>query len=142
MTRARKQYLPARIAAETLRRLDRHAKRTGKPRSNLVEQYVEEGLRMDEHPGIVFVQGAAGRRAALAAYRGLDVWRVISTLHDNRGNIAATAEVLSLPESEVRLALAYYADHRAEIDGWISANDEESERLEAAWRRQQEAATG
>lgn len=142
MARARKAYLPARIPAGSLLRLDRHAKRLGKARSNLVERYVEEGLRMDEHPGIVFVEGAAGRRAALAAYRGLDVWQVISTLHDNGGDIRDTAEVLAVPESEVRLALAYYADDRAEIDDWIRANEDEGERLESAWRRQREAARG
>jgi len=95
---------------------------------------------MDEHPGIVFVDGAVGRRPALGAYRGLDVWQVISTLHDNHGDVADTAEVLSIPESEVRHALAYYADHRSEIDDWIHANDEEFERGAAAARRQREAA--
>ncbi len=142
MARLRRAYLPARVPADTLRRLDRYARRLAKPRSNLVERYVEEGLRMDEHPGIVFVDGAAGRRAALAASRGLDVWQVISTLHANDGDVRRTAEVLAIPESEVRLALAYYADNRAEIDEWLRANDEEAERLEAAARRQHEAARG
>jgi hypothetical protein len=132
--------LPARIDAAALRRLDRHAKRLGKARSNLVERYVEEGLRMDEHPGIVFVEGPAGRRPSLARYRGLDVWQVISTLHANEGNIADTADVLNVPESEVRMALAYYADHRGEIDDWIRANDELFEQGAAAAKRQQQAA--
>jgi hypothetical protein len=140
MARTRKAYLPARIDAAALRRLDRHAKRLGKPRSNLVERYVEEGLRMDEHPGIVFVEGPAGRRPSLARYRGLDVWQVISTLHANEGNIADTADVLNVPESEVRMALAYYADHRGEIDDWIRANDEVFDQGAAAAKRQQQAA--
>ena len=91
---------------------------------------------MGEYPGIVFVEGPAGRRAALAAYQGLDIWQVVSTLHDNDGDVADTADVLNLPESEVRLALAYYADHRAEIDEWIRANDELYEQMEAAAKRQ------
>jgi hypothetical protein len=138
----RKAYLPARVAAATLRQLDRQAKRLGKPRSNLVERYVEEGLRMDEHPGIVFVEGPAGRRPALAAYRGLDIWEVINTLHANDGSVADSADLLSIPETEVRRALGYYAEHRAEIDEWIRANDEEYDRIVAAGRRQQEAARG
>ena len=105
MAKTRKAYLPARIDPAALRELDRHAKRLGKPRSNLVERYVEEWLRMDKHPGIVFVEGAAGRRPALASRRGLDVWEVITTLHANDGKVADAAEVLSLPESEVHLAL-------------------------------------
>src|SRR5438034_10139751 len=97
MARTRKASLPARIDAAALRRLDRHAKRLGKPRSNLVERYVEEGLRMDEHPGIVFVEGPAGRRAALAGRRGLDVWQVIWTLHDKDVYVGDPAEVQRLP---------------------------------------------
>ncbi len=95
---------------------------------------------MEEHPGIVFVEGAAGRRPALASRRGLDVWQVIKTLHDNEGDLAATAEVLGLAAPEVRLALAYYADDKLEVDDWIRRNTEEAERLEAAWRREQQAA--
>jgi len=140
MPRSRKAYLPARVAADTLRRLDRRAARLGKPRSNLVERYIEEGLRMDDHGGIVFVDGSAGRRPALAVYRGLDVWQVISTLHDNGGDAGATADLLAITEIDVRAALGYYAEHRAEIDGWIRANEEEAERIEAALRREEEAA--
>jgi hypothetical protein len=140
MPRIPKAYLPTRIDAAALRELDRHAKRLGKPRSNLVERYIEEGLRMDKHPGVVFVEGPAGRRPALASRRGLDVWEVITTLHANDGKLADAAEVLSLPESEVRLALAYYADHQSEIDAWIRANDELFEQAEAAAKRQARAA--
>lgn len=89
---------------------------------------------MEEHPGIVFVEGPAGRRAALR--RGPDVWEVVSTLNANEGSVRATAEVLAIPESQVRIALGYYADHAHEIDEWIRANEEESARAEAAWRRQ------
>jgi len=95
---------------------------------------------MDEHPGIGFVEGPAGRRPALASRRGLDVWQVISTLHDNDGNVGDTADVLRLPESEVRGALAYYADYRGEIDDWIRTNDELFEQGAAAAKRQHEAA--
>ena len=95
---------------------------------------------MDEHPGIVFVEGPAGRRPSLARYRGLDVWQVISTLHANDGNVTDTAEVLNVPESEVRMALAYYADHRAEIDDWIRAYDEVFDQGATAAKRQQQAA--
>ena len=140
VARARKAYLPARIGADVLRRLDRHARRLGKPRSNLVERYVEEGLYMDEHPGIVFTEGPAGRRPSLARFRGLDIWQVINTLHANDGDVSDTADVLNVPESEVRAALAYYADHRGEIDEWIRANDEEGERIAEAQRRQKEVA--
>ena len=40
--------------------------------------YVDEGTRMDEHPGIVFRGGPTGPRAALAG--GPDVWERMTTL--------------------------------------------------------------
>lgn len=97
---------------------------------------------MDEHPGIVFVDGPAGRRAALAAKRGVDIWQIASTLKANEGSISDTAQVSALSEAEVRIALEYYSDYPDEIDAWIRANDEEYERLEAASRRQKELSRG
>lgn len=97
---------------------------------------------MDEHPGIAFADGPAGRRAVLAAKRGVDVWEIASTLTANDGSIADTAETMVLSEAEVRVALEYYGDHPDEIDEWIQANDEEHERVEAASRRQEELSRG
>lgn len=97
---------------------------------------------MDEHPGIAFVDGPAGRRAALAAKRGVDVWQMVSTLKANDGSIPDTARVMVLSEPEVRIALEYYSDHPDEIDAWIRANDEEYERIEATSRRQEELSRG
>ena len=131
-----RRYLSARVAAPILDDLDRRARRLRKPRSNLVEQYIAEGLKLDAHPGIAFSDGPTGRRAVLASRRGLDIWEVISTLKVNEGSIAETAEVLSLPESEVRLATGYYAANRDEIDDRIAANDAAAAEAEAAWRRE------
>lgn len=133
-----KRYLSARVAPRTLQRLERRAQLQRRPKSALVEQYLEESLRMDEHPGIAFADGPAGRRAVLAARRGLDIWQIVSTVKANRGSVPDAAQVLVLSEAEVRIALEYYADHPDEIDEWIRANEEEYERIEAASRRQEE----
>ncbi len=96
---------------------------------------------MEDHPGIVFRDGPAGRRAALAA--GPDVWEVIETLKDSgltgEQAIAATAEWGSLSQAQVRVAIAYYADFSDEINERIARNSEEAERQRAAWNRAQEA---
>lgn len=134
-----RRYLSARIAPAILDDLDRRARRARKPRSNLVEQYIAEGLRLDAHPGITFVDTATGRKAALAAHRGLTIWEVISTFLVNDRSVADTAEYLVLPESEVQAAVRYYAAYRAEIDGEIKANEEAADELEAIWRREQAA---
>jgi len=140
MTRPQaRRYLSARVAAPILDDLDRRARRLRKPRSNLVEQYIAEGLKLDAHPGITFVDTVTGRKAALAAHRGLTIWEVISTFLVNDRSVADTAEFLVLPESEVQAALRYYAAYRAEIDGEIKANEDAADEHYAAWRREQAA---
>ncbi|MGH2378867.1 MAG: ribbon-helix-helix protein, CopG family [Candidatus Limnocylindria bacterium] len=125
--------LSVRLPTELVQRLERAARRKGLPKSSLVERYLEEGLRIEAHPGITFRDGPAGRRPGLV--RGPDVWEVVSTLRVNDGSISATAEVLSLTERDVRTALGYFGDHPDEIEHWIRANEEEAARAEAAWRR-------
>lgn len=134
------RYVPSkpyslRLDPTTIRQLSEEAARRRVPARTLAQELVEEGLRMRRHPGIVFRDGPAGRRPGLR--RGPDIWEVASTLRANDGSVAATAEVLALPEREIRIALAYYGDHAGEIDDWIRANEEEAARAEAAWRRQQ-----
>lgn len=138
MTRSQaRQRISARVAAPILDDLDRRARRARKPRSSLVEQYLAEGLKLDAHPGIDFIDAPSGRTAVLAAHRGLTIWEVISTFLVNDKSVAATAEYLSLPESEVQAALRYYAANRAEIDGEIKANEDAADENEAAWHREQ-----
>jgi uncharacterized protein (DUF433 family) len=130
-----------RLAETTATRLAAHARRRGESKSRVGERLIEEGLRMADHPGIVFRDGPAGRRAALAG--GPDVWEVIDTLRgtgeQGERAIAATAEWGSLSPSQVRTAVRYYADHRAEVDEHIRRTREDAEREHEAWRRAQGA---
>ena len=91
---------------------------------------------MADHPGVVFKDGPSGRRAALAF--GPDVWEVAKVLRevDERGEtaVAATAEVLALPEAKVRVAMHYYAAYPEEIDAEIEEADRLSDKAEQAWR--------
>lgn len=91
---------------------------------------------MAEHPGVVFKDGPSGRRAALAF--GPDVWEVIKMLRelDERGElaVAAAAELLSLPEAKVRIALHYYAAYPDEIDTEMAEADRISVEAEKAWQ--------
>src|SRR5690242_20322957 len=106
--------LSLRVPSDLAERLERSARRKGMPKSALVERYLEEALRMEAHPGIVFRSGPAGRRAGLR--RGPDISEVIATLKANDGSVSASSAVLALPESEIRIALAYYGDYADEID--------------------------
>ncbi len=126
--------------SDTFDRLDQKSRIAGRPRSELAKTLLEEGLRMDSHPGIVFRSGPAGRRPGLAA--GPDVWEVIRVFQgvESRGEdaIRQTADHTGLTLAQVRAAVRYYADFKGEIDAWIERVGEEAERLEASWQREQE----
>lgn len=106
----------------TLQRLDQRARQTGLTRTALVERYVDEGLRQADHPGIVFVDEPAGRRARVAG-TGLDVWEVVATVRDNKGSIEGAATYLAVPKRMVAAAMGYYAEYPHEIDAWIEETD-------------------
>lgn len=131
----------ARFAAPVAGRLRERAARAQQSQRQLAERYIDEGLRMDDHPGIVFREGPMGRRAGLAA--GPDVWEVIAALmeHPTRGRraIAEVAQLQELSEGQVQTALDYYGEYAQEIDELVRRNEEAAERAEGAWRRQQAA---
>jgi len=102
----------------------------------LAERYVDEGLRRDEHPLIVFRDGAAGRRAALVGTR-LDVWQVVETVRHSEGSTHEAADYLSIPEPWVTACIRYYADYKDEVDEWTDRMHAIAEREEDAWRRTQ-----
>jgi uncharacterized protein (DUF433 family) len=130
-----------RMSARTLARLDERARRRSEPKARTAERLIDEGLRMEDHPGIAFRDGPTGRRAALAG--GPDVWEVIETLQGTgltgERAIAATAEWGGLTPAQIRVAVRYYAEYRDEVDERIRLNREEAERQRVSWQRMQEA---
>lgn len=138
---AREANLSARIDEGVARRLSARGRRGPLNKSRLTERYIDEGMRMDDHPGIVFRDGPVGRRAALAG--GSDVWEVVSVVRNTgaRGEaaIGTAAEWLALTPAQVRTAMRYYGEYPDEIDERIRRNQEESAAAEAAWKREQAA---
>jgi hypothetical protein len=128
----------ARLDAGVVDRLERRGARTGLNKSRLAERYIDEGVRMDDHPGIVFRDGPTGRRAGLAA--GPDVWEVIGGLRSSgqEGDqaIQVTAEWSGLSVRQVRDAIGYYSEYPAEIDERILVNEEQADAAELRWREQ------
>jgi uncharacterized protein (DUF433 family) len=125
-----------RFAASLLAALEERARSRGETASAVAERYLEEGLRRDTHPLVVFRDGAAGRRPALAGTR-VDVAQVIETLRQSNNSIDETAEYLALPAGYVRAAVRYYADYRDEIDDWRERMHAIAEREHEAWQREQ-----
>ena len=138
---AHARQFSARLDASVIGRLERRGARAGLNKSRLAERYIDEGMRMEDHPGIVFRDGPAGRRAGLNG--GPDIWEVIATIRasglDSEAALTAAAEWANLPPSQVRAAVAYYAEYRAEIDERIARNLEEADAAEERWRREQNA---
>lgn len=131
--------LSIRFDPELLSRLRRGAAGRDTTPSGLAQRLIDEGLRSQEFPGIVFRDGPSGRRAGLAA--GPDVWEVAAALRDSqlRGDeaVTAVAEELSLPAGRVRTALAYYGAYPEEIDGEIADNERAAEAALRSWESQQ-----
>lgn len=129
-----------RFDSRVLDRLTSYSTRhSGASVSATAARLVDEGLRMDEHPGVIFRDGPAGRRAVLLG--GPDVWEVVREV---RATLAADA---SLSESAVlervvdnsgvslalvRTALGYRAAYPDEVDAFVDEADRaESEALTA-----------
>ena len=127
-----------RVSESTEARLKAAAGRADIAPRTLAQRYVEEGLRMDEHPHVYFADGPAGRRARVHG-TGLDVWEVVSTVRDNDGDPAEAAAYLQLPTGVVQAAMAYYAAHRAEVDAWIERNELASAHAEESWKAAERA---
>jgi hypothetical protein len=132
--------LSIRFNPSLLARLRQRANATpGASTAGLAQRLIDEGLRMADHPGVIFKDGPSGRRAALAY--GPDVWEVIKFLRevDERGPAAinAAAEVFAVDSSRISTAISYYGDYSGEIDAEIAEADEASARAEEAWRVQQ-----
>jgi len=124
--------LSVRLNDETIERLGNRARRAHLPPRTLAQRYIEEGLRMDDHPLVRFADGPAGRRARLAG-TGKDVWEVIATVRDNNGDMTATARYLEMPLGLVQAAVTYYGAYQEEIDQWIELNKQETDEAHAAW---------
>ena len=125
-------------------RLKRGAARRAESISSVGERLIDEGLRMEAHPGIIFRDGPSGRRAALAG--GPDVWEVAGLLLGLRGSVeervAAAADQLGLTDRQVRATSRYYAEFTDEIDAEMALNEEVADRELAAWERERRLLSG
>jgi hypothetical protein len=132
--------LSIRFDAALLERLRRRAGLQDTTPSGLAQRLVDEGLRSQEHPGIVFRDGPSGRRAALAA--GPDVWEVIASVrasgaHDEKRAVSIASAQMTLSPAQVQLALEYYGSFADEVDAEIAENELAATEALAAWRTRQ-----
>ena len=121
-------------------RLREAASRKGTSASALAERLIDEGLRSEAHPLVIFRDGPTGRRAVVL--NGPDVWEVVGAVigsdvppEEREGRVA---DLLGLSLGQVRAAMDYYAEFTAEIDERVTMNHQEADRQVALWERKQQ----
>ena len=113
--------------------------------SSASNRLVDEALRMQEHPLVIFRDGPTGRRPRLVG--GPDVWEVIAAVESARAAepglgasdvVALVADTAGLVPQQVRAALAYWADYPREIDDFVRQARAETNQARLRWEREQE----
>jgi hypothetical protein len=138
-----------RFDPDVLKRL-RHAagRHEGASVSAMVNRYVDEAMRMEEHPGVFFRSGPSGRRAVLIG--GPDVWEVIRAIKNVRNAdpsltaddvVDAVSESSGLPAGKISIAVRYWSAFSNEIDAWIDAADADEAAAEERFRRERDLLT-
>lgn len=111
------------------------ARHPGLSSSSVAARLVDEGLRMDEHPGVAFREGSVGRRATLIG--GPDVWEVIRAVKSGRAAepkmsedqlLDMIADNSGVPIRQLRTAVAYWANYPDEVEALL----EHADRVEKA----------
>lgn len=90
----------------------------------MVVELLSEAIRTRRAPGIVFVDGATGRRPVVAG-SGLEVWEIISAWKDlgrNYDRLRAAFDWLTEPQ--LRGALSYYDLYAGDVDAQIEREDQ------------------
>lgn len=113
--------------------------------SSVANRFIDEALRMEDHPGIVFRDGPTGRRAVLIG--GPDVREVIRALRSARETepeldaeavLALASANSGVPPRLVDTAIRYWAAYPDEIDAWISDTEAFEDDQLQAWQRRQD----
>jgi uncharacterized protein (DUF433 family) len=117
--------------------LSRYARRTGSRKSTVIVGAVREWLRMQAHPGIMFVTAVEGGRPP-ARPVGPQVWTVAESWRQHETDVrtpTVVADALGLAVVDVETALAYWAEFHDEIDSLISRHHAAQDDALAAWER-------
>ena len=102
-----------RLDTGALGRLQRLALRRGLPPATIGAAYVDEGTRMDLHPGVEFRSTPAGRTAFVRGTR-LQVWMALDAIR-NFGSVEQAARALRIPALLLAGAKNYGQDFPEEM---------------------------
>lgn len=101
--------------------MHRRAQQAGRKPGELAARYLRESLVTEEYPGIVFVEGPAGRRAHIAG-TGFDVWEVAMLIEDG-ADLDDLARERRIQRGLLHSAMRYAKDNEQEIRSFIPPLD-------------------
>lgn len=112
-----------RIHEKTLKEIEQIARDTGKEFSVVANELLDEAVKMQRCPGIVFTEGTTGRRARISG-TGIEVWEVIATYKGVDEDVNRLKKAYHwLSEQQLRSAIVYYKTYPEEIDLLIKQNE-------------------
>ncbi len=113
-----------RIQERTFKEIEQIARESGKDFSAVANELLDEAVKMQRCPGIVFSEGTRGRRARISG-TGIEVWEVIAAwkgVDEDFGRLRKAYHWLT--EQQLRSALGYYRVYPEEINNLIRQNEE------------------
>jgi len=126
-----------RLSAITSQLLDRRVGESGESRNAMVDRLLNESLRLEKHPFVRFITGAAGRREPHILGTRWKVRQIIVTLKGEKGQLDSVIKGFDLTELQVRAAVSYYADFSDEIDADIERDFADADEQRVRWEREQ-----
>jgi uncharacterized protein (DUF433 family) len=117
-----------RLRDDQVERLERAARRLGRPPSAVAVLLLEESLRQRDFPFVEFRDSPVGRQAYIKGTR-IAVWQVEWLARHYDRDIAGIAEHLDLPAIQVASALHYSEAYPGEIEPAIQDNIRTGEEL-------------
>jgi len=135
----RRAIVSLRLDPDTLARVTAQATEHGVTRTAQIERYILDGMDRDQYPQLTFSY-RDGDRIAMVAGRRLQVRHVVEMVGGCDGDTKAAAAEYRLPVTTVDACLAYYAQHKVEMDAWIAKDLSASEDAFQAWVAERELA--
>lgn len=122
--------IPDEIAAE----IAAVAEKTGQTAESLAAEMLTEAIKMRRVPGILFADGATGRRARVGG-TGIEVFEVIDRYELVGQDQAQLKKIFHwLSKHQLTAAIKYYEAYPEEIRARLHTDEEDRAAIEALWR--------
>jgi uncharacterized protein (DUF433 family) len=109
------------------------AEKTGQDVQSLVVEMVTEAIKMRRVPGILFADGATGRRARVGG-TGIEVFEIIDRYESVGRDRVRLQELFDwLKPHQLNDAIAYYEEYPDDIRPYLLTEEEEIAAMEALW---------